>query len=129
MTADLADQTASRLRPLRRRAARIARPARVRMRRRKPCVLARRRLFGWKVRLLTIISKYFGESGRAWRATGSAVLTVTGAGATRRRQGTPERSIDEDRTTLRRGRSEGQMASDFTRSSPALTLVTPRRGD
>ena len=34
----------------------MARPARVRMRRRKPCVLARRRLFGWKVRLLTRIS-------------------------------------------------------------------------
>jgi hypothetical protein len=28
----------------------------VRMRRRKPCVLARRRLFGWKVRLLTAVS-------------------------------------------------------------------------
>ena len=38
---------------LRRREARIARPARVRIRRRKPWVLARRRLFGWKVRLLT----------------------------------------------------------------------------
>lgn len=36
-----------------RRDARIARPARVRMRRRKPWVFARRRLFGWKVRLLT----------------------------------------------------------------------------
>ena len=31
----------------------IARPARVRMRSRNPCVFARRRLFGWKVRLLT----------------------------------------------------------------------------
>ena len=40
-------------RPLWRRAARIARPARVRMRRRKPWVLARRRLLGWNVRLLT----------------------------------------------------------------------------
>jgi hypothetical protein len=39
-----------------RRADRMARPARVRMRRRKPWVLARRRLFGWKVRLLTGIS-------------------------------------------------------------------------
>jgi hypothetical protein len=38
---------------LRRRAARMARPALVRMRSRKPCVLARRRLFGWNVRLLT----------------------------------------------------------------------------
>jgi hypothetical protein len=35
------------LRPLRRRAEMIARPARVRIRSRKPCVRARRRLFGW----------------------------------------------------------------------------------
>ena len=49
-------QAESSERPLRRRAARMARPARVRMRRRKPWVLARRRLFGWKVRLLTLIS-------------------------------------------------------------------------
>lgn len=41
-------------RPLRRRLAMIARPARVRMRRRKPWVLDRRRLFGWKVRFDTI---------------------------------------------------------------------------
>jgi hypothetical protein len=31
----------------------MARPARVRIRRRKPCFLCRRRLFGWNVRLLT----------------------------------------------------------------------------
>ena len=48
-----AGQTLTRARPLRRRAARTARPARVRMRSRKPCVFARRRLFGWNVRLLT----------------------------------------------------------------------------
>jgi len=47
------DQALSFSRPLCRRAARTARPARVRMRSRKPCVLARRRLFGWNVRLLT----------------------------------------------------------------------------
>ena len=47
------DQALSRSRPLRLRAATMARPARVRMRSRKPCVLARRRLFGWNVRLLT----------------------------------------------------------------------------
>ena len=45
------DQAESRSRPLRRRPAMIARPARVRIRSRKPCVRARRRLFGWKVRL------------------------------------------------------------------------------
>jgi hypothetical protein len=32
----------------------IARPARVRMRSRNPWVRERRRLFGWKVRLLTV---------------------------------------------------------------------------
>jgi hypothetical protein len=47
------DQADRRARPLPRRVARIARPARVRIRSRKPWVLARRRLFGWKVRLLT----------------------------------------------------------------------------
>lgn len=46
-------QPARRTRPLRRRSARMARPARVRMRRRKPWVRLRRRLLGWKVRLLT----------------------------------------------------------------------------
>ncbi len=49
----LSDQAERLARPLPRRFARIARPARVRIRRRKPWVLARRRLFGWKVRLLT----------------------------------------------------------------------------
>ncbi len=48
------DQALSCSRPLRLRAARTARPARVRMRSRKPCVFARRRLFGWNVRLLTV---------------------------------------------------------------------------
>jgi hypothetical protein len=46
-----ADQAESFSRPLRRRAERMVRPARVRIRRRNPCVRARRRLFGWKVRL------------------------------------------------------------------------------
>ena len=46
-------QAESFVRPLRRRAATMARPARVRIRRRKPCVRLRRRLLGWNVRLLT----------------------------------------------------------------------------
>jgi hypothetical protein len=40
------DQAASRWRPFRRRLDSTARPARVRMRRRNPCVLCRRRLLG-----------------------------------------------------------------------------------
>jgi hypothetical protein len=47
----VSDQADSARRPLRRRPDTIARPARVRMRKRKPCTRARRRLFGWKVRL------------------------------------------------------------------------------
>ena len=46
-------QADRRVRPLRRRAEMIARPARVRIRRRKPWVRLRRRLLGWNVRLLT----------------------------------------------------------------------------
>ncbi len=44
---DAPDQADSRCRPLARRAFKTARPARVLMRLRKPCFLARRRLFGW----------------------------------------------------------------------------------
>lgn len=45
------DQAVSERRPLPRRADTMARPARVRIRSRNPCTRARRRLFGWKVRL------------------------------------------------------------------------------
>ena len=44
---DAADQADSRVRPLSRRALRIERPARVLIRARKPCLRARRRVFGW----------------------------------------------------------------------------------
>jgi hypothetical protein len=44
---DAADQAESRARPLSRRALMIERPARVRIRARKPCLRARRRVFGW----------------------------------------------------------------------------------
>jgi hypothetical protein len=46
-------QADRRARPLRRRPERMARPARVRIRRRKPWVRLRRRLLGWNVRLVT----------------------------------------------------------------------------
>lgn len=61
-------QADSSSRPLRRRAARIARPARVRIRSRKPCVLARRRLFGWKVRFDTSDSTRLIQVTARWRA-------------------------------------------------------------
>ncbi len=48
--ADPPDQADSRVRPLSRRALMIDRPARVRIRARKPCLRARRRVLGWNVR-------------------------------------------------------------------------------
>src|SRR4051812_4487081 len=59
----------------------MARPARVRMRRRKPCVLARRRLFGWKVRLLTRFS--VGCRGPSERHDDVGPAPVLGAGGGR----------------------------------------------
>lgn len=50
-------------RPLRRRAAMMARPARVLMRARKPWVRLRRRLLGWKVRLVTGITPFVFDGG------------------------------------------------------------------
>ena len=64
-----------------RRAPRIERPARVRMRRRKPWVLARRRLFGWKVRLLTRRLLAFGTTGL--RSFGRCVLPAVAVQKTR----------------------------------------------
>lgn len=67
------DQADSAPRPLRRRAARIARPARVRIRSRNPWTRARRRLFGWKVRLPLLTTNFscFSAAGngstRSWR--------------------------------------------------------------
>jgi hypothetical protein len=65
-------QAESEARPLRRRADRIARPARVRIRSRKPCVFARRRLFGWNVRLLTTLSPYDNSPRQPVAATASS---------------------------------------------------------
>jgi hypothetical protein len=75
-------QADSSSRPLRRRADRMARPARVRIRSRKPCVLARRRLLGWKVRLLTRNSRVVMPGRRRIRATlshGSGTPVALGA--------------------------------------------------
>ena len=70
-----AGQAESRERPLARRPARMARPARVRIRRRNPWVFARRRLFGWKVRLLTRGLPYDGlERRRRCRCPAAAGL-------------------------------------------------------
>ena len=51
---DRNDQAERVLRPLARRRLITARPERVRMRRRKPCFMWRRRLFGWNVLFISI---------------------------------------------------------------------------
>lgn len=51
----VAGQADRRSRPLDRRAARMERPARVLIRARKPWVLARRRVLGWKVRFMVML--------------------------------------------------------------------------
>ena len=89
-------QADSRARPLRRRADMMARPARVRIRRRKPWVRLRRRLLGWNVRLLTgklpnlrsghnsgtVLTRHASQAGRAGGSGryGSDLLTVRGTG-------------------------------------------------
>ena len=68
-----------------RRAARMARPARVRIRSRNPWVLARRRLLGWKVRLpllTSVVSRYSlpcGHPARQDEVPGSSVVSPAGS--------------------------------------------------
>lgn len=66
--ADAPDQAASRFRPRDRRDRRTARPPRVRIRTRKPCVFLRLRVFGWYVRF-TRRASWTGAS-RGSRADG-----------------------------------------------------------
>jgi hypothetical protein len=58
------DQADSRARPLWRLARTMARPARVRMRIRKPCRLARLRLLGWYVRFTFCLLEHAASSQR-----------------------------------------------------------------
>jgi hypothetical protein len=89
-------QADSRARPLRRRAPMMARPARVRMRNRKPWVLARRRLFGWKVRFTSGLQR--STAGH----NGSGPTTARARG----RACTSEPS--SDRSTVRGSAGQGQ---------------------
>ncbi len=84
-------QTLTRARPLRRRAARTARPARVRMRSRNPCVFARRRLFGWNVRLLT--GTPGTQAGRVSAGTLQHAAPVSGHGEQNPAAGRAKRKV------------------------------------
>jgi hypothetical protein len=64
------------VRPLARRRATMARPARVRIRMRNPCFFARLRLFGWNVRFTTTAPHQGGK------VAGHARASAEGTGAT-----------------------------------------------
>ena len=82
------------VRPLRRRAARIARPAFVDIRFRKPCVLARFRLFGWYVRftviLLSVHRRKAGHKPGDYSGGSAGVSTRESAAGTSRSMSSPE---------------------------------------
>ena len=56
-----------------RRRLRTSRPALVLIRARKPCVLARRRLFGWKVRFIGYLPRFVNRvaNGKGYRSPGN----------------------------------------------------------
>jgi hypothetical protein len=104
-------QAESRERPLARRPARIARPARVRIRRRNPWVFARRRLFGWKVRLLTRGLPYDGLERRQRCLSQGGEPVATGpcrTSTTQRKRWTA--------WTRDSGRRDGSTGSRYVRS-------------
>ena len=138
-----ARQAESRARPLRRRLARMARPARVRMRRRNPWVFARRRLFGWNVRLLTeelptqgparlVVAAGKISSGRLAPPAGGCDYGTGGPGPGSNRSPprlarTPSRRHAEHRPQIRRGlwrtaccRCPAAVSVRATGSSPAV---------
>src|SRR3954452_14282501 len=103
-------QADSSVRPLPRRAERMARPARVRMRRRKPWVLARRRLFGWNVRLLTRVLQLGMALKTTMRRAGTCGAVQTDCPTVRARgervkrcwRNSPRRAVTNQRTVLGR---------------------------
>lgn len=121
-------QAESSERPLRRRADRMLRPARVRMRRRKPWVLARRRLFGWKVRLLTMdLRNLSGPDGP---------MSDCGGGPVVGRNRKPAPGVDHGHaktavmavTKVRERRAQGQTSADPPSAGPPIPAAKRPRG-
>ena len=73
-TGDRSDHALSLWRPFRRRERRTARPPRVDLRARKPCFIARLRLFGWNVRFMKISS---GHKHRPTKASVASSYSAT----------------------------------------------------
>jgi hypothetical protein len=122
-------QTARLLRPLRRREDRMERPARVRMRRRKPCTLCRRRLFGWYVRLLTSFS-FGGVQGRPprWDQQCAFRLAPPTHGASEPSVDMRHRSTPGDRPTVRAALRQGQTTATGTLGGPVDEVLPAAPG-
>lgn len=98
----------------------MARPARVRIRSRNPWVFARRRLFGWKVRLLTVSLHHVSvpRQREAARPAGScAVFEHTLVGSA---QAAPPGGGARQEITVRIHPGAGQ-----TRAGPSPTMAAP----
>lgn len=108
------NQAVSDARPLPRRADTIARPARVRMRRRKPCTRARRRLFGWNVRL-PLATVVLLEISAVPRTAGGVLMVASSANSSSVATRAGER---QDRST--------HVAGDRSRVLTASNEVKPR---
>jgi hypothetical protein len=125
--ADSPDQADSRCRPFKRRALKTRRPARVDMRCRKPCRLARRRLLGWNVRFTSCLLDHRASLG--WRRCGNP------SGETLRHMGRHPAARPEDHPRVSRRDSpmlvarvepwsrEGQPGSARSPAGPLETLT------
>lgn len=127
------NQAVSERRPLRRRPVTMARPARVRIRSRKPWTLARRRLFGWKVRLplaTTVSPRHFWQprSRRTLhaRSPGPPLLKLSRTGAVPKARSLPCRRRLGDCSRVLRSLAQvkphrsGQPAPLSPRASPPV---------
>ena len=129
-------QAESLVRPLLRRWAMIDRPARVRIRWRKPWVFARRRVLGWNVRLLTLGSPYLLRSRGAAVPSAPPVVLGLAGGVGRHRKPTPSGVMGmRKRPTGRRLRyaratAQGKRATiRGGRTDHYGTTTCARRGD
>ena len=118
-------------RPLPRRADTMARPARVRILSRKPCTRARRRLFGWKVRLplATAVSpqSHLASDLRhhAWCGSGRGLARSSCLLAPARFPGNPGRCRAATCGRLFEGTDEISLGQTcFSRSDPTPDFAT-----
>jgi hypothetical protein len=108
-------------RPRRRRSLTIVRPARVRMRERKPCLRLRRRLLGWKVRFT---AKPPGEVVMDARGGDGLRRTAFGCGI----PDGPTRDVDPPAVRVRRARERtGPRACRASGAGWALGVDNPLR--